>query len=109
VSRLASQDPELARRFAASEPSTRMRAARATLDAALRMFEPPLELPSDPVGLAELVEANDFSEDLDRWRRARAASAAQFLAAGDASEALYEAIHAAPSPKVAMSLAASLL
>jgi hypothetical protein len=56
--------------------------------------DPPLELSADSPALDALAEELDASVDERAFRRARAASAEQFLRRGAYEDALYEALHA---------------
>jgi hypothetical protein len=77
---------------------------------AILRFAPPLELPDDDAALRALVVAlDDEGDQRDMWRRARAATAAQFLREGEFEEALYEALHAHSSTREAIAEALDLL
>jgi hypothetical protein len=92
--RLEVESAELAGRFRALDGAAQQRFASEMVNEAVAEQDPPLELPPDSAALDALIEELDASEDNRDFRRARAASAEQFLRRGAYVDALYEALHA---------------
>jgi hypothetical protein len=88
------ESAELAESFRALDGEAQERLACEMVQRAAAEQDPPLELPSDSAALDALVEELDACEDERAFRRARAASAEQFLRRGAYEDALYEALHA---------------
>lgn len=77
---------------------------------AISGFEPPLVVPSDNAALDALIDALDaVGEESDMFRRARAATATRYLRRRDFEEALYEALHAHPDTRQAVTEALAAL
>ena len=92
--RLEVVSPDLAARFRSLSASDQAGVVARMLAKALDEITPPLELPASESELDAVVQALDASEDEDDFRRARAASSAQFMRAEALEDALYEALHA---------------
>jgi hypothetical protein len=92
--RLEVQSAELAEGFRALDRAAQQRLAGLMVGRAVAEQVPPLELPSDSAALDALVEELDVLPGDRAFRRARAASAEQFLRRGAYEDALYEALHA---------------
>jgi hypothetical protein len=92
--RLEVECAELAESFRALDAEAQERLACEMVQRAVAEQDPPLELPFDSAALDTLVEELDASEDERAFRRARAASAEQFLRRDSYEDALYEAVHA---------------
>jgi hypothetical protein len=94
--RLEVENAELAESFRVLDEAAQERFAREMVQRAVAQQDPPLTLPADAACLDDLVQELDASDDERAFRRARAASAEQFLRRGAYADALYEALHARP-------------
>jgi hypothetical protein len=116
-SRLAHVDPGLLAALEAATEAGRRRAAAAVARWAADRTGLPAP-PPDPAGLDDdyfelqrLAEANRAPEGaaLEAFAWARAASAAEFAAAGEAAEAVYEALAVADDPAAVRAVVAAAL
>jgi hypothetical protein len=93
--RLETESADLARELREASEDAQRRAVESVVRRACAQFDPPLIIPDTDPALEALVEQFDaVGDEREAFRRARAATAAQFFRRGEYEESLYEALHA---------------